>query len=464
MVGDFLTQFYYYLYAGATILTLSLLLLGDLTRRGLEKSGIKRHAYATAIILMTIEAYLCMDLSYRLSSIIALVGSAFMFLIFKYTLPRKGLAELWCAIIAILTYWMFGYGVLLFMLLATVDAVTHYTKRQMMARILSLVLILVLIPLSKNHYILDTGKLLTYPGIGKFVKPDFNLQKDIAADTEYYFGNYNAVERIVEKCKNPSAHMKFYYNLIQAQRGVLPEKLMVFKPNELGTFYSINEKTPIMTIKDMNELYWVLGDMMFTERAATIANSFSPENRNVRMIKRLAEVNIVSNDTAAAMKYLRLLRQTVAYRKFAENIINGEPKVMRKYEEKRKYINKTASIRTSDNTHQIMSELLRSNPQNNIALDYILCSDLLLKDIVNFKRDYDLYCMGQDNQRIHAIYQQALCIYLAGTNAPQEEWDKYIKRPDVMQQFAQYNNQRANSAFSSTYWYYFDTTNPDIKE
>src|SRR5574344_2709498 len=35
LIGDFLTQFYYYLYAGAIILTLSLLTMGDIIRRAL---------------------------------------------------------------------------------------------------------------------------------------------------------------------------------------------------------------------------------------------------------------------------------------------------------------------------------------------------------------------------------------------------------------------------------------------
>ena len=39
MAGDFLTQFYYYLYAGVVILTTSLLLMGDLLRRAFQRAG-----------------------------------------------------------------------------------------------------------------------------------------------------------------------------------------------------------------------------------------------------------------------------------------------------------------------------------------------------------------------------------------------------------------------------------------
>ena len=72
-----------------------------------------------------------------------------------------------------------------------------------------------------------------------------------------------------------------------------------------------------------------------------------------------------------------------------------------------------------------MMQLLDHNPDNMIALDYILCSDLLLKDITNFKRDYDRYC--SDKPRLKPLYQEALCIWLAGSDASQEEAEEAAK-------------------------------------
>ena len=63
-----------------------------------------------------------------------------------------------------------------------------------------------------------------------------------------------------------------------------------------------------------------------------------------------------------------------------------------------------------------------------------------------------------DKPRLKPLYQEALCIWLAGTNAPLEEWEKYIRRGDVFERFQQYNAQRGNPAFKGTYWYYFDKT------
>ena len=124
-----------------------------------------------------------------------------------------------------------------------------------------------------------------------------DLEKTFAVDCEYYFGNYNKVINIVEKTENPDQYMKFYYNLVMAQNGYLPDNLLRFQSNNLGTFDKLGPDTPTLTIKTLNELYWVLGDMTFCERATMLANVCSPNNRNIRMVKRLAEINLVRATT-----------------------------------------------------------------------------------------------------------------------------------------------------------------------
>ena len=304
--------------------------------------------------------------------------------------------------------------------------------------------------------LLPSYMLFGTPKTGRIQPPDFVLEKDFAVDNEYRFGNYDKVLDIVKNSDGWTAQMLFFYNLVFAQRGQLPEHLFDFTPNNLGTFEKIGPETPRLTIINMNELYWALGDMTFTERAAMMTNVFAPENRNVRMMKRLAECNIVSGDSIAAQKYLRILGKTFVYSRWAEatqqHLAQGQlPPYLA---QKKPFVNHRDTITISDNAHFLMMQLLDHNPDNVIALDYILCSDLLLKDITNFKRDYDRYCA--DRPRLKPLYQEALCIWLAGSNASQEEWQQYIKMNDVMQRFVEYNNQRGNPRFKGTYWYYFD--------
>ena len=400
LIGDFLTQFYYYLYVGAIILISCLLLIGTLLYKALRNFKVsKAVALILTLAMMTSVAVCHFSTSYRLSSTISIVGWGLL---------------LW--LVSLLPCW----------------------KKQLA----------VLAPT-----ILPVYLLFGLPEVKKLQGPDLILEKDFAVDCEYYFGNHDEVIHLVESSSQRTDQMIFFYNLVQAQRGELPDHLMKFTPNILGTFYKIGPETPMLTIRNMNELYWALGDMTFTERAAMMTNVFSHDNRNVRMIRRLAECNIVSGDTLAAEKYLRILDKTLIYKRWADNVRLYGKDI---YQKKMQMVNRRDTITITDNAHFLMMQLLDTNSDNIVALDYILCSTLLLKDITNFKRDYDRYCIETGKPRLKTLYQEALCIWLAGTDASQEDWEKYIQRAEVFQRFRQYNQQRGSIQFKDTYWYYFD--------
>ena len=406
MGGEFLTQFYYYLFAGATILTLVLTLLAVMALLLLNRLGLNRYvALIIALALATVEAIFHLHYQFQLSASLSLLG--------------------WVTVLALLVP----------RISRTAPRTSHLIPR--------IILAVLLLPLS--------AWLFGIPKPGKLEGPQWYVERQLSVDCEYYFGSWDKVIQLVEQDADRTPEMLFYYYLVQAQRGQLPEKLLTFDKPELGTFYAIGPETPMMTIKNMNELYWALGDMTYTERAAMMANVFSHNNRNVRMIKRLAECSIVSQDSAATHKYLGILENTLVFRGWAKNA----PTVV-SYGEKTRFCNRKDTISLGDNAHNIMMQLLDSNPDNTVALDYILCSNLLLKDVHNFKRDYDRYCTDLGRKLNNTLYQEALCIWLAANQAPEELWRQYISREDVLQRFADYNEQRGNPRFKGTYWYYFD--------
>ena len=404
-VGDSLTQFYYYIGAGPVILTGCLLVLGDLLRRLFQQWGLRSQWWSTllALAVATVFAVFSLHHGYKLSNIIAAIGMAGLLFVAMLVAGKKRWRQVLASVLAaIVGYVVFGL-----------------------------------------------------PQWGKLQKPNFYLEKQLAADNEYYFGNYQKLFAMVENDPEPTPEMTFFYNLARAERGELPDYLLRFSNTDLGTFHKIGPETPRLVINNMNELYWVLGDMTFCERAAMMNNVFSADNRNVRMMKRLAECSLVSRDTLAAQKYLRLLSKTMVYGPWARRTMKqAEPR----YVQKQAFVPQRDTINVTDNAHFIMVQLLDHNPANIAALDYMLCSDLLLKDMDSFKRDYDRYCA--QHPRVKKLYQEALCIWLAGTQATEEQWKQYISMPDVARRFAQYNQQRGNPQFSDTYWYYFDKAKP----
>ncbi|MDE6336739.1 MAG: hypothetical protein K2L34_09225 [Muribaculaceae bacterium] len=309
-----------------------------------------------------------------------------------------------------------------------------------------------------TSYALPYAKALLYPGMATPTLPQTKFEQRLAIADSFYERDYARTKKLAMKVKDPDDITAFYYYLSTALQDSLPDCLLKYPVKNLGTLTTIGETTPLMVINMMNDLYYELGDMTYAERAAMMRNVFSPRNRNARMIRRLAEINLVSGDTLAALKYLRILDRTHAYADWSKSHTPGmtSPDVETDIMRRRAFSNNKDNIRLGDNCRNIILELLESNPGNTVALDYLLCTDLLLKDMDTFKMDYDTYCMSKGLPRYKDLYQQALMIYLAGTDAPEEEWNKYIVSASMVDLFNRYSNRRGAPSFKGTYWYYFD--------
>jgi len=417
LIGDFLTQFYYYLYAGALILTIVLLTMGDVIRRSLQKAGLSINvSFIIAIIAMILEIICHFKAEFRLASTIAIIGGATIFYLVSF-IPRinkwKFLNEIVIIVSSAISYWMFGYGWIIFIILAIMSGWKHTNIKIAIMRFCYIPIFTICIHFTQNLYLLNDNNNLTYPGLGELKKPEMDLERYLMIDNEYYFGHYNKVLIACSRMDSIPEQISFFYNLTLAHQGLLANSFDLANPTNLGTFYHIGPNTPLIIIKMMNELYYTLGDMTLTERAAMMANVFSANNRNVRMIKRLAEANLVNNDIPAAMKYLRILDNTIVYKKWAAKHTPGMQTAEVKMEiaKKRKFVNKTDTLRLTDNCREVLLELLQSNPRNAVALDYLLCSDLMARQIGVFMDDYNKYYALQKRKNEPQLYRQAVDFY-----------------------------------------------------
>ena len=490
MTGDFLTQFYYYPYVGATILTLMLLLLGHNVRCALQVAGIKTYwlPYLITFITITVFAALCLNHDYRLSNLLAISGGSSVFRVSTKMLtntrmsikkvehmaggpeaPEGKRLPHWISIFNIIVsvpvcHWFFGSGVWAYSLFVVIGCLNYIMLPYNYLRLGSLVAMMFILLLGKRLYFVSFSELYTYPSLGKFVKPEFDLEKTYGVDFEYYRGDYNKVMRIVEREKNPNPYMTFYYNLVVAQNKNLSGNLLKFPNNNLGTYYQIDYKTPTLTNRSLGELYWLLGDMTFAERAAILGNISSPSSRNIRQIKRLAEINLVIGEKKAAKKHLHMLEKTFVWHHWATRILAALGKqatdedlaTLKPYLAKRKFLNTRDTLRNDDNCYTIMQELCESNKDNSIAINYLLCTDILLKNIEAFKHNYDAYYVHQTQPLYSAFYQQVLILYLDKHHAPAADWKKYVKRPDILQQYYDYKQNPDDESYKNTYWHYYD--------
>ena len=472
LAGEFLTQFYYYEFAGAAILTASLVILywlAYLALCTLKLDSLKFGRWivlAVALAITIHEASCHLFYGYILSSTFSLIGGLLAFLVLRRVMGYRWPWVLMAVLSGtLLCYWLFGYGVWVFLLLSAF-VVWRVTVPVAVA-------FACLLPLIRSHYNLNFSDLCQYPGVESFHLPDFLKETDFHMMHSYETGDWDDVvetaekdkvlniltekgsaqKKLIQEAQVSSTVRRFFYNLVQAQRGQLPDVLMNYYPNYLGTFTSmIGTQIPWMIFMNLHEFYYAIGDISRAERGAFMACVSVPANRNAYTVKRLAECALIRNDQKAAEKFLGLLRQTIPYKDWAEKASNDE-----RYRQKAQFVNLQDTISPSEDSHNIMTQLLMSNPKNEVALDYLLCSLLLKKDIDNFKANYDMYCAAQP--RIKKLYQEALCIWLMKQEATEEEWQKYIKDEQIRRRLEEYMTEGVSPRFADTYWYYFDIFN-----
>lgn len=456
LAGDFLTQFYYYRYAGPLILVAALALVALAARAALSRLGAGRLHALTALIVLA-ESVLTLHYATRLSSVLSLAGGLALFA----AMPWRGRPSLSAAVqmLAIpLCFWLFGFGAMVLAALVLADVLME--RRQMTLRLIALALPVACLGMARRCYLMELGPMLAYPGACHLVTSPadaLTIEKNFRVAAEYQFGNLNRVVRMVDADAHHTDVQLFYYNLAMARRGQLPEAVMRHMPTFLGTLGRIGPQTPHFVIWGMDELYWALGDMTFCERAAIMSSVFTRSNRNIFKVRRLAEVNLVTGDTLAARKYLRLLGHTHVAGRWADRLLRADSAAMRPYMDKRQWINRIDTLRQTDRAHDILTELLQSNPDNRLALDYLLCTDLMAKDLRQFVADYLRF--GADawrGRQLPELYQQAFCLALSVQKAPPSEWPHYVSDPAIRRRFDDYRRERGHRKFSDTYWYYFD--------
>ena len=138
------------------------------------------------------------------------------------------------------------------------------------------------------------------------------------------------------------------------------------------------------------EIYFNLGLINTAQRFAFEAMEAIPNyNKSARVVKRLAETNLINGQYKVAEKYLKMLEKTVFYRPWAkrtlamlgdEKQINSHPL----YGTLRQYRLQEDFLFSEQELDKICGRLFVQNSQNQMAAQYLLLMPLLDRDIPRF--------------------------------------------------------------------------------
>ena len=290
-----------------------------------------------------------------------------------------------------------------------------------------------------------------HPEYGKaWSVPDFRLERVFGLDVEVARERWDKVLELSETDLSVE-EASYCYNLAQAMQGALGDKLLDHSQNHHFTLlFPVSSDRSIFPNCLAGEAWFHLGDLTVAEQSAITALQASPRHTGARFLVRLARVDLVLGEDAAAQKYLDLLSRTLFYGKWARSLQPGrqDDSVRAGLSAARARLIRRDFVHRAEDPRAVLQELLRADPSNALARNYLLCYDLLRYDLDAFAEDY------RPDPLPGRLYHEALLIWLSrnGRLNPAEvaRWGADVATVDRMGRFGQ-NPTR----YKNTYWYYY---------
>ena len=269
-------------------------------------------------------------------------------------------------------------------------------------------------------------------------------------DKENYQVDFLRIEQMLEK-DNPASY---------SMAIIEGDKMLDHSQNHQSTLlFPVSSERAVFSNTLAGEAWFQLGDMTVAEQSTITSLQASPKRTGARFLVRLAKVNLVTGEDAAARKYLDILSRTLFYGKWARSVMPGrQDEATRKWiAESRAKLMRTDFIHQSDDPRTVLQALLEADPANALAREYLLCYDLLCYDLDGFIQEYAKdFPQGR-------LYREAVLIWLSRQERlnPAEvgRYGVDVSEVDRMGRFG-----RNPGAFKNTYWYYYLTAMQEAQQ
>ena len=206
-------------------------------------------------------------------------------------------------------------------------------------------------------------------------------------------------DKIIEKAEKKPATTPLgvsCVNLALSQKGQLADRLFEFYQNGgegLFPTFTRDMISPVSTA----EIFFRLGMVNDAERYMFEAQEAIPNYRkSARLTRRIIECEIINGNYQVAAKLLRRLQKTLFYSNWANQIMAllGNEKAINRhpvYGKLRKYREKKQDFLFSDQEmDQMLGLLFLNDNHNKMAYEYLVCYELLQRDMEKFMQYYPL--------------------------------------------------------------------------
>ena len=293
---------------------------------------------------------------------------------------------------------------------------------------------------------------------------DLDKEELFGYDFMARMGQWNKILATADKNKPESPIAVECVNLALAKTGHLASDMFAFYQNGTAGLlpkYVRDHFTPGPT----GTVYYHLGMINTAQTFFFEAQEGIPDfQKSARFSQALAKTNLLNGNYAVARKYVNALKQTIFYRRWAEQteklldnpaLIEAVPE----YAHMRSVrIRSKDFLFSQDEMDSMLGLLYLDNTTNTIAMNYLLAWCLLRKDLPRFIECHQLLQIGYDARH----YQEAAILYWSLNHDSPEGMPGYISR-QVESRFTKFisdfrsgkNEEIMQKEYGDTYWFYY---------
>jgi len=525
-IGDFLTQFFYPEWGGASVISITLLILWILLQVLVKKTGGAKVPFLIPLLPVILCWIALTGPEYPVSNVIALCIAVSFVLVYVSIGPPTG-RRIFGIVSLPHVYLTAGSSMWIFAAAFLMYELREKKDKRLSSLLLPVVIVVISVGiplLMRIKYLLTPYQALTWlsemkrnPGVWDFLPvagvilsvalslivkwekinfttssliPGFlqvlvissvlaggilkvynrDMERILRLDHEAENGNWKKVYELSGKYDLRNNIASYFTNMAMAKLGIMADSLMMhYQPAATGLFIPVNANENYLTITLSNEVYWHLGDVNAAQHSAYLGTIFSPKAQNSRLLKRLAEINIVNGQYAVAEKYIGILEKTMFHRKRAEGMrryLYNEAECARSewIRSRRSVIPSKDLLKAGNEYIKTLRMLVENNAGNRMALDYLLCFHLLSRDMASFEADFRKYYRPELDPVLPRVYQEGLLIGIASGKRSPSDYQGFNFSPETVRQMAEYTRvyEESNGSgsalagkFGRTYWFYY---------
>ncbi len=298
---------------------------------------------------------------------------------------------------------------------------------------------------------------------------DFSKEEVMAYDFYTRIRKWDKVVAMADK-KSPSSPLSVAcLNLALAKKGLLAENMFKYYQNGVsGLLPDFKKDFTIPMVA--GEVYYQLGFINTAQRYTFEAMEALPlYQKSVRTIKRLAETNLINENYELTAKYLKLLQQTLFYKKWATALLNvmTDKEVIDHHPEYgwlKKHQLKEDFFFSENEKDMMLGLMFTANNKNRMVYEYLMAYCLLNKDLNHFMK-YVSIGNSVGYKKMPKSFQEGF-VYSYKSLGSGAQLPSYISKnisndaDKFLSIVKQSNGERlARSEFKDTYWYYLHYRN-----